>query len=50
MVKDVPDFPGFDRAALPARIDLLKLWRPTTDPRKQYPAAPPAVDAAKAHP
>jgi NADH-quinone oxidoreductase subunit I len=42
MVKETPDFPGFDRGALPARIDLLKLWRPTTDPRKKYPAAPPA--------
>jgi len=50
MVKDTPDFPGFDRGALPARIDLLKLWRPTTDPRKKYPAAPPDGATAKGHP
>lgn len=40
MVKDVPHFPDFDRGRLWARIDLLKHWRPTTDPRKPYPAGP----------
>jgi NADH-quinone oxidoreductase subunit I len=40
MVKDVPDFPSFDRRDMSGKIDLLKLWRPTTDPRKPYPPPP----------
>ena len=40
MVKEVPDFPGFDRRDMWGRIDLLKLWHPMTDPRKHYPARP----------
>jgi NADH-quinone oxidoreductase subunit I len=42
MVKDVADFPGPDRHRMWGRIDLLKGWRPTTNPRKPYPAAAPA--------
>jgi len=42
MVKEVPDLPGFDRDKMWGNIDLLKLWKPTTDPVKRYPAAPAA--------
>ena len=42
MVKEVPDFPGFDRDAMWAGRDLLMNWRPTGDPAKQYPAASPS--------
>jgi NADH-quinone oxidoreductase subunit I len=37
MVKDTPDLPSFERDRMWARIDLLKNWRPTKDPRKPYP-------------
>ncbi|HJV65609.1 MAG TPA: 4Fe-4S binding protein [Geomonas sp.] len=40
MVKEVPDFPGFDRHAMWATMDLLKGWRPTADPAKVYPEPP----------
>lgn len=40
MVKEVPDFPGFDREKMWARQDLLLNWRPTGDPAKAYPAGP----------
>jgi NADH-quinone oxidoreductase subunit I len=40
MVKDVPDLPSFDRRDMSGKIDLLKLWRPTSDPRKPYPVPP----------
>jgi hypothetical protein len=40
MVKDVPDLPSFDRSNMSGKIDLLKLWRPTSDPRKPYPPKP----------
>ncbi len=41
MVKDVPDLPSFDRRDMSGKIDLLQQWRPTSDPRKPYPAPPP---------
>jgi len=45
MVKDVPDLPSFDRRDMSGKIDLLKLWRPTSDPRKPYPAPPGSTKA-----
>ena len=53
MVKDVPDFPAFDRQRMWGKIDLLKLWRPTVDPRKRYPVGaqlPVSSRDTKAHP
>ena len=53
MVKDVPDFPAFDRQRMWGKIDLLKLWRPTVDPRKPYPVGVPRPAGhpdTKAHP
>ena len=43
MVKEVPDFPGFDRDAMWATMDLLTGWRPTCDPAKIYPDPAPAA-------
>jgi NADH-quinone oxidoreductase subunit I len=43
MVKEVPDFPGFDRNNMWAKIDLLSQWRLTKDPRKRYPPPPTAT-------
>ena len=40
MVKDVPDLPGFDRRQHVREDGPAKLWRPTSDPRKPYPAPP----------
>jgi hypothetical protein len=41
----VPDLPSFDRSNMSGKIDLLKLWRPTSDPRKPYPAPPGTTKA-----
>ncbi len=43
MVKEVPDFPGFDRDRMWATQDLLLNWRPTRDPAKIYPEARQAL-------
>jgi NADH-quinone oxidoreductase subunit I len=40
MLKDVPDFPRFDRGDMLGKIDLLSRWHPTRDPRKRYPGSP----------
>jgi NADH-quinone oxidoreductase subunit I len=49
MVKEVPDLPGFDRDKMWGNIDLLKLWKPTVDPVKPYPA-PSAPKAPEVRP
>ena len=48
MAKEVPDFPGFDRNNMWAKIDLLAGWRPMKDPKKRYP--PPPVAVKREHP
>ena len=45
MVKDVPDFPSFDRSDMSGKIDLLKLWRPTAIRASRIPAPPGTTKA-----
>jgi NADH-quinone oxidoreductase subunit I len=47
MVKEVPDFPAFDRNDMRGKIDLLMHWHPLTDPRKRYPDTPQPPEAAQ---
>lgn len=38
MVKETPDFPGFDRSRMRSDQEHLLTWQPTQKPAKQYPA------------
>jgi len=44
MAKETPDFPGFDREKLWAKMDLLTNWKPMRDPAKVYPEAAAAIE------
>ena len=44
MSKEVPDFPGFDRDIMWAKMDLLLNWKPMCDPAKVYPEAAQAIE------
>lgn len=48
MAPETPRLPGFDRDNMWGTVDLLKQWKPATDPAKPYPAppAPPRQEGA----